>query len=128
MPSRIRCVSALLFAAGLGSAALAGDSLRWNLRATVPIVCAVLKVYAPTDRPDSLSITTTCNTQRFQLVLNDGTNQAVLRAAHCSAGPVQFSGNVITVNSNRPGNAVTNIELASAVNAREFVVSLYPAQ
>jgi hypothetical protein len=126
VPSHIRRAGAFVLAGGLASAGLAGNGVQWRLEAHVPVMCAILAVDTPADRPDSLAITTTCNAERFQLALHHSAGQAGLRAARSSAGPVQISGGVVTIISSRPGYALTTIELTAPVSPDRLSVTLQP--
>ena len=120
---------ALAFAlvAAPGSALFAGNGLQWRLNAHVPVLCAILEVETPADRPASLAVATSCNAQRYQLILHDGATPTALRAAHSSAGPVQISGSTVTITSTRPGYALTTIELtAPPTGAGQIAVILQP--
>ncbi len=125
-PRHIRHAIALALAGGMASAALAGNGVQWRLTANVPVMCAILDVNTPADRPASLAITTTCNAERYQLVLQQGAGEAGLRAARSSAGPVQISGSAVTIISTRPGYALTTIELTAPVSAERLSVTLQP--
>lgn len=113
-------------ACGLTSAALAGSGVQWRLEANVPVICAILAVDTPADQPSSLAITTTCNAERFELVVHHAAGQARMLTAHSSAGPVQISGSAVTISSLRPGPALTTIELASPVSRDSLSVTLQP--
>lgn len=128
VPSPIRHGSALALLCGLvsASAALAENGVRWQLEANVPVMCAILDVGTRTDQPTGLAIATTCNAERYQLMLHDRTGQAGLRAARSSAGPVQISGSAVTITSTRPGYALTTIELTEPLSAGQFAVTLQP--
>jgi hypothetical protein len=117
---------ALVCALAAAAPARAGEGVRWQLQASVPVMCAILDVETRADQPAGLAIATTCNAERYQIVLHGATGQAGLRAARSSAGPVQVSGSVVTITSSRPGYALTMIELTEPVNAGQVAVTLQP--
>lgn len=117
---------ALGLAGGLASVARADVGVHWRLEASVPVMCAIIAVETPADRPSGLVITTSCNAERYQLVLFDSAGQAGLRTARSSAGPVQISGSAVTITSTRPGTALTVIELTSPVRPDQLSVTLRP--
>jgi len=125
VPSSIRPAGALALAGGLASGAIAGNGLQWQLEANVPVICSILDVNA-SGPPGVFAITTSCNAERYQLVLHHGVGQAGLRAASSSAGPVQISGSVVTITSSQPGYALTTVELAVPVNLETLSVTLQP--
>jgi hypothetical protein len=127
-PRHIRpaCALILALACGLAPAALSHNGVQWRLKANVPVMCAILAVDTPADRPGGLAIATTCNAERFQLVLHDGVGPAGLRAARSSAGPVQINGAAITITSTRPGYALTTIDLAAPISRDQQSVTLQP--
>jgi hypothetical protein len=125
-PRHIRHAGVLALAFGTATGGFADNGLRWRLEANVPVMCAILGVEAPADRPASLAVTTTCNAQRYQIVLHHGTEQAGLRAARSSGGQVAISGGTLTITSTRPGQALTTIELAAPVPADRLSVTLQP--
>lgn len=125
-PRRIRQGSAIVLVCGLASAALADTGLRWRLQASVPVRCAILAMETPSDQPTGLAIATTCNAERYQLVLHHDAGHAGLRAARSSAGPVQISGNAVTITSTQPGYALTTLELSAPVSANQLSVTLQP--
>ncbi|MCX9145950.1 hypothetical protein [Erythrobacter sp. WG] len=108
------------------SGALAADGLRWNLEATVPVICAILEVQTRADQPAGLAVATSCNAERYQLTVTRAAGPAGLRAARSSAGPVQISGSAVTITSTRPGYALTTIELAEPVGTERFAVTVQP--
>jgi hypothetical protein len=122
--SYIPHVGGLALAFGLASVALADNSIQWRLEANVPVICAVLDVEASADRPTGLAIATTCNAERYQLVLHQDSGQAGLRAARSSAGPVQISGSAVNITSTRPGYALTTVELTAPVSPEHLSVTL----
>ncbi|MCU0948301.1 MAG: hypothetical protein MUF47_08630 [Porphyrobacter sp.] len=113
-------------ACGLVPTALAGGGVQWRLEAQVPVMCAILSVETLADRPASVAIATTCNAERFQLVLGHRAPAPPLRAARSSAGAAQISGSVVTITSARPGYALTTIDLAAPVEPGQVVVTLQP--
>jgi hypothetical protein len=113
-------------ACGLAPTALAGGGVQWRLEAQVPVMCAILGVETFADRPASLAIATTCNAERFQLVLGHRTPTPLLRAVRSSAGAAQISGSAVTITSERPGYALTTIDLAAPVAPGQVVVTLQP--
>lgn len=117
---------ALVLATGPGSAAAAENVLQFRLEAYVPLRCAIVAIETPADKPANLVIATTCNAERFQLVLNQGALTSSLLAARSSAGAVQISGSAVTITSMRPGYALTTIELAAPVNPGQIAVTLLP--
>lgn len=125
VPSSIRPAGAIALAGGLASGAIAGNGLQWQLEANVPVICTILDVNA-SGPPGIFAITTSCNAERYQLVLHHGIGQAELRAARSSAGPVQISGGVITIASSQPGYALTTVELTAPVNPETLSVTLHP--
>lgn len=125
-PRHIRYVGALALAFGMASTGFADNGVQWRLEANVPVMCAILGVDTPADQPTGLAITTTCNAQRYQIVLHQGTEQAGLRAARSSAGPVAISGGTLTITSTRPGHALTTIELTAPVPPDRLSVTLQP--
>jgi hypothetical protein len=131
-PSRHVGVSALALALVLvlacapGPVARAGNGLQWRLEARVPVICAILDVETPADRPASLAVTTTCNAERYQLLLHPPEGQAVLRTARSSAGVVQIGAGTVTITGTRPGQALTTIELDAPVSAGPIAVTLQP--
>lgn len=126
--SLIRWGSALALVCGLASApaALADNGMQWRLEAQVPVLCAILDVTTRADQPTGLAIATTCNAERYQLLLHQASGPAELRAARSSAGTVQISGTVVMVTSTRPGYALTTIELAEPVSPGQVAVTLQP--
>lgn len=114
----------LVLMCGLASVALADNSVQWRLQANVPVICAVLDVQASADQPTGLAIATTCNAERYQLVLHQDRGEAGLRAARSSAGSVQISGSAVNITSTRPGYALTTIELAAPVSPEHLSVTL----
>ena len=126
VPIPIRPAGALALACGLASGAIAGNGVQWQLEANVPVMCAILEVGTSADRPTGLAITTTCNAERYQLVLHRGAGPAVLRSASSSAGQVQISGGAITITSTRPGYALTTVELTAPVSPRAMSITLQP--
>lgn len=116
----------LALACAPGSGARAGNGLQWRLEARVPVICAILDVEAPAERPASLAVTTTCNAERYELVLHDAAGQAALRAARSSAGRVQIGVGRVTITSTRPGHALTTIELDAPLGHGPVVVTLQP--
>lgn len=116
----------LVLASGLASVAHADAGVHWRLEASVPVMCAIIAVETRADQPSGLAITTSCNAERYQLVLLDGGGQAGLRTARSSAGPVQISGSAVTIISTRPGTALTVIELTSPVRPDQLSVTLRP--
>lgn len=108
------------------SGVVAADGVRWQLEASVPVICAILEVKTRADQPTGLAVATNCNAERYQLTVARAAGQAGLRAARSSAGPVQISGSAVTITSTRPGYALTTIELAEPVGARPFAVTLQP--
>jgi hypothetical protein len=116
----------LVLACAPGPVARAGNGLQWRLEARVPVICAILDVEAPADRPASLAVTTTCNAERYQLLLHPPEGQAVLRTARSSAGVVQIGAGTVTITSTRPGQALTTIELDAPVSAGPIAVTLQP--
>lgn len=125
VPCHVRLSGALVLAGGLASAGLAGNGVQWRLWAQVPVMCAIIAVETPADRPSSLAIVTSCNAERFQLVLHPGEG-TVLRAARSSAGQVAISGSAVTITSARPGHALTTLDLAAPVSPGQFAVTLHP--
>jgi hypothetical protein len=117
---------ALMLASGLATAAFADGSLRWRLSASVPVICAILDIRAPAGQPASLAITTTCNAERYRLVLRDESGEPALRAAQSSAGPAAISGGAVTITATQPGEAVTLIELAEPASTGQVSVTLQP--
>lgn len=115
-----------LAVAGLAPAGLARNAVQWRLEANVPVICEILAVDTPVDRPASLAIATSCNAARFQLVLHEISAQAGLLAARSSAGPAAISGSAVTITSNQPGYALTTIKLAAPVDAERLSVTLLP--
>ncbi len=113
-------------AGGLASAAFADGGLRWQLSANVPVMCAIIAISAPPDTDARLAITTTCNAERFQLMLADIDGPAAVHAARSSAGPVAISAGAVTITSARPGGAITLIDLARPFNAGQLSVTLQP--
>lgn len=103
--------------------ARAADGVRWQLEASVPVICAILEVDTRADQPTGLAVATSCNAERYQLTLTGGPD---LRAARSSAGPVQIVGSAVMITSTRPGYALTTIELAEPVSAGQFAVTLQP--
>lgn len=125
-PFRRGCALALALGLASASGALADNGVRWQLEANVPVICAILEVETRGDQPTGLAIATTCNAQRYQLMLHRENGQPGLRAARSSAGPVQISGGAVTITSARPGYALTTIELTEPVGAGQIAVSLRP--
>jgi hypothetical protein len=117
---------ALALAAGAGAVAQAGNAVQWRLEARVPVICAIIDVEAPADSPASVAVTTTCNAERYQLLLHHAAGQAVLRTARSSAGTAQIGAGTVTITSTRPGQALTTIELAAPVSAGPIAVTLQP--
>ncbi|MFO6448605.1 hypothetical protein ACLBKU_15830 [Erythrobacter sp. NE805] len=107
-------------------AASAADGLRWQIEASVPVICAILSVEAPGDQNAGIAVATNCNAERYQLNVSGGTGAGSLRAARSTAGPVQISGSTVTISSLRPGYALTTIELAQPVGAGQVAVTLQP--
>jgi hypothetical protein len=126
VPKPLRPAGALALVCGLASGAIAGNTVQWQLEANVPLVCAILEVETPADRPTGLAITTTCNAERYQLVLHRAAGQARLRAASSSAGAVQISGGAVTITSAQPGYALTTVELAGPVSPETISITLQP--
>jgi hypothetical protein len=134
VPSRSRRISAPALglalalgpAFGLAPAALADGSVRWQLSANVPLMCAIIAIRAPAEQSASLAITTTCNAARYRLVLRDDRGEAALQAARSSAGPAVISGGAVIITSNQPGEAVTLITLERPVSAGQLAVTLDP--
>lgn len=126
VPSPIRPASALALACGLASGAIAGNTVQWQLEAHVPVKCAILEVSASGDRPTGVAIATTCNAERYQLLLHRSAGQVRLRAASSSAGDVQISGGAVIITSARPGYALTTIELTAPVSPDAISVTLQP--
>lgn len=128
--SPFRQIGTLAVALGLAgvpaSVAQAGNGLQWRLEANVPVICAIIDVATPAERPASLVVTTTCNAERYQLVLRHSDGQAALRAARSSAGPVQIGAGTVTITSTRPGEALTTIELDAPVSVGQLAVTLQP--
>ncbi len=122
----IRPLGLIALAGGLTSAALAGTGAQWRLEASVPVMCAILEVQTSPDEPAGLAVATTCNAERYRLVLHDGARQAALRAARSSAGEVAISGGAVTITSARPGYALTMIELTAPVAPGRLSVTLHP--
>lgn len=120
-------MAALALAGGLAPAALADGTATWRLSATVPVICTIIAIRAPSDSDASLAITTTCNAERYRLVLRDESGAPALRAARSSAGPAVISGSAVIITSNQPGEAVTFIELARPVSAGQLAVTLDPS-
>ena len=116
----------LVLACAADPVARAGNGLQWRLEARVPVICAILDVEAPAERPASLAVTTTCNAERYQLVLQQTGGQAGLRAARSSAGTVQIGTDTVTITSTRPGQALTTIELDAPVSPGTIAVTLQP--
>lgn len=123
---RIISGGALALAGGLASAGLAANGLQWRLEAQVPVRCAILSVESPAPATTSLAIATTCNAQRYQLVVQQSAQQTGLRAAQSSAGPVKISGSAVTIIAARPGYALTTVELTAPVDAARLSVTLQP--
>ncbi len=117
---------ALALAGGAGPAASARDGVQWQLEASVPVICAILGVDRAADRPNGLAITTSCNAERYQLVVNRGSGQVRLRAASSSAGPVQISGSAVTITSTRPGYALTTVELTAPASPDTLSITIQP--
>lgn len=125
-PSRIARACALALACGLASAGVAANQVRWQLEANVPVMCAILSVESPADAAASLAIATSCNAERYQLLLRHGPADAGLRAARSSGGPVQITGSAVTITSTRPGYALTTVELAAPLDTTRLSVTLQP--
>jgi hypothetical protein len=125
-PSHIRHATALALICGMASAALGDTGLQWRLEASIQVRCAIVDLSVPADRPKELAIATMCNAQRYQLVIGKGTMQAGVISAKSSAGPVQISGNVVTIASTAPGPALTAIELTEPVSTERLSVTLQP--
>jgi hypothetical protein len=119
---KLGCALALVSA----PAALAADGVRWQIEASVPVICAILSVEARNDQKAAIAVATSCNAERYQLNVTGRIGAAGLRAAHSSAGPVQISGSAVTISSMRPGYALTTIELAEPVGTGQVVVTLQP--
>jgi hypothetical protein len=126
LPNPIWLAGAVLLADGFGSVGAAGAGAQWRLGAHVPVVCTIIAVDHLAEEPADLAITTTCNAERFQLVLQHGTGQASLRAARSSAGPVQINGGAVTISSVRPGEAITTIALTAPIYPEQLSVTLQP--
>lgn len=107
-------------------AALATNSVRWQIEASVPVICAILSVEAPGDQNAGIAVATSCNAERYQLNVFGRLGAGGLRAARSTAGPVQISGSAVTVTSTRPGYALTTIELSEPISAGQVVVTLQP--
>lgn len=127
-----RPVGTLALALGLGLACAfgprvrAGNGLQWRLEARVPVICAILDVETLAEPPASLAVTTTCNAERYRLVLHQAAGQPALRTARSSAGTVQIGTGTVTITSTRPGEALTTIELDAPVTPGPVVVTLQP--
>jgi hypothetical protein len=117
---------ALLCGIAWEPAALAGEGLRWQLQASVPVMCAILEVQARADQPTGLAIATSCNAERYRITLHQPAGPTGLSAASSSGGAVQISGSTVTITSARPGYALTTIELAAPVSAERIAVTLQP--
>jgi hypothetical protein len=122
----IRPASALALVCGLALGAMGGSAVQWQLEANVPVICTILEVDRATDRPTSLVIATSCNAERYQLVLHHGKGQIRLRSARSSAGTVQISGGTITITSTRPGYALTTIDLTAPASPETASITLQP--
>jgi hypothetical protein len=92
----------------MASAALGDTGLQWRLEASIQVRCAIVDLSVPADRPKELAIATMCNAQRYQLVIGKGTMQAGVISAKSSAGPVQISGNVVTIDRTRQHRAAVS--------------------
>ncbi|MFN3989247.1 MAG: hypothetical protein ACK4IS_03210 [Erythrobacter sp.] len=129
MPRHLRRASApaaaFAVAGALASAAPANGGLRWRLSANVPVICAIIAVRAPSPQPTSLAVTTTCNAERYRLVLT-GAGGATLRAARSSAGHAAITADIVTITSTRPGNAIIILEFAAPIEADRLSVTLQP--
>ena len=125
-PRRRALALGCALAGAWASGALAADGVRWQLEAQVPVICAIIEVETRPEQPSGLAVATTCNAERYQIMVTRAAGQAGLRAARSSAGPVQISGSAVTITSSRPGYALTTIELAEPVSAGQFAVTLQP--
>ena len=110
----------------MASVVLANNGAQWQLEANVPVMCAIFGIDIPANQSNGITITSTCNTERYQLVLLDGMGEARLRAARTSAGSAQISGSTVTITSIRPGYALTTIELTAPVKPGQVTVTLRP--
>lgn len=118
--------TAIVLSCSMASGAFASNVALWRLHANVPVMCAILAVDTLADRPADLAIATTCNAERYRLVLHHETGRASLRAARSSAGPVQIRGNAVIITSTQPGHALTTLELTKPVSAKQLSVTLHP--
>jgi hypothetical protein len=125
-PSLVRHAGLVALLGGLTPAALAGGSAQWRLQAHVPVMCAILDVQTSADQPTGLAIATSCNAERYRLMLHDPAGQPRLLAARSSAGRTAISGSAVTITSAQPGYAVTTIELAAPTAPGRLTVTLLP--
>ncbi len=125
-PRRVRPASALALVCGFALGAMAGNGVQWRLEANIPVMCTILGVDPAAGRPGGLAISTSCNAERYRLVLQRADGQVRLRAASSSAGPVQISEGAVTITSTRPGHALTTVELASPAGTEAISVTLHP--
>ncbi len=125
-PIRIRPAGALALFCGMALGAMSGSTVQWQLEAKVPVMCTILDVNTVAGEPTDLAISTSCNTERYQLILQRAGTQVRLRAARSSAGPVQINKGVLTITSTRPGQALTTVELAADASMEAVSISLHP--
>jgi hypothetical protein len=125
-PSLVRHVGLAALLCASTPAALAQGSVQWRLQAHVPVMCAILDVATSADQPTGLAIATSCNAERYRLMLHDPTGQTRLLAARSSAGRAAVSGSAVTITSAQPGYGVTTIELAAPAPPGRLTVTLLP--